>query len=161
MPDPFSKIIDYHAAVFAAENSHYYGPFLDNHSELLSKKLRDRLIVSKTTLASEYIAALNARDKIYHSLEAIDDYILFMSFSNRCCSNWFRNNGIRYFQWALDLPWRTLSFLPILTTEKIPLGLQLVGKQEMKGNYLRQQTGSKIAESILNLDTTSLIKLKI
>lgn len=131
LPDPFSKIIDYHAAVFAAENSHYYGPFLDNHSELLSEKLRDRLIVSKTTLASEYIAAQNARDKIYHSLEALlDDYdaVLCLAATGAAPIG-FETTGSAIFNglWTyLGVP--CLS-LPLLTTEKMPLGLQLVGKR--------------------------------
>ena len=131
LPDPFNKIIDYHAAVFAAENSHYYGPFLDNHSELLSEKLRDRLIVSKTTLASEYIAALNARDKIYHSLEALlDDYdaVLCLAATGAAPIG-FETTGSAIFNglWTyLGVP--CLS-LPLLTTENMPLGLQLVGKR--------------------------------
>ena len=131
LPDPFNKIIDYHAAVFAAENSHYYGPFLDNHSELLSEKLRDRLIVSKTTLASEYIAALNARDKIYHSLETLlDDYdaVLCLAATGAAPIG-FETTGSAIFNglWTyLGVP--CLS-LPLLTTENMQLGLQLVGKR--------------------------------
>ena len=131
LPAPFSKIIDYHGTVFAAENSHYYGPFLDNQPELLSKKLRDRLIISKTTLASEYIAALNARNEIYHLLEALlDDYdaVLCLAATGAAPIG-FETTGSAIFNglWTyLGVP--CLS-LPLLTADKMPLGLQLVGKR--------------------------------
>ena len=131
LPAPFSKIIDYHGTVFAAENSYYYGPFLDNQPELLSKKLRDRLIISKTTLASEYIAALNARNEIYHLLEALlDDYdaVLCLAATGAAPIG-FETTGSAIFNglWTyLGVP--CLS-LPLLTAEKMPLGLQLVGKR--------------------------------
>ena len=97
----------------------------------MSEKLRDRLIVSKTTLASEYIAALNARDKIYHSLEALlDDYdaVLCLAATGAAPIG-FETTGSAIFNglWTyLGVP--CLS-LPLLTTENMPLGLQLVGKR--------------------------------
>ena len=136
LPEPFSEIIDFHGTVFAAENSYYYGPFLENHSELLSEKLRDRLITSKTTLASDYIAALNAREEIYKSLDHLlnqYDAVLCLAATGAAPVG-FETTGSAIFNglWTyLGVP--CLS-LPLLTSDGMPLGLQLIGKREGERN---------------------------
>jgi Asp-tRNA(Asn)/Glu-tRNA(Gln) amidotransferase A subunit family amidase len=139
LPAPFDDIINLHATVFSAENAHYYGSYLKNKSHLLSKNLHRRLESTKDILARDYIAALEAKDIIYKSVEKfLDDHdaILCLAAPGPA-PHGFETTGSAIFNglWTyLGVP---CISLPLLTVEDMPLGLQLVGKRGEEGKLFQ------------------------
>ena len=138
LPAPFHNIINLHATVFSAENAHYYGGFLKDNASLLSEKLRHRLESTKNTIASDYISALELRNDIYNSVEALlerYDAILCLPATGPAPFG-FETTGSAIFNglWTyLGVP---CVSLPLLNVENLPLGIQLVGKRGEEGKLL-------------------------
>lgn len=138
-PAPFDKIIDLHGAVFAAENAHYYGNHLMERPELMSDRIRARMTETWDIPARDYIAALNEREVIYHSIEALldrYDAILCLSAAGPA-PHGFETTGTP----AFNSPWTYLGVpcvsLPRLTVDGLPLGVQLVGARGAEGKLMR------------------------
>ena len=143
LPSPFDKIIDFHAAIFASENAHYYGKYLDTHPNLLSEKLRTRLESNKDITAKAYLAALEARELIYQSVEALlenYDAILCLAAPGPA-PHGFETTGSAVFNglWTfLGVP--CLS-IPLLTVDGLPQGVQLLGKRGEEEKLFRSARG--------------------
>ena len=138
-PSPFDRILDLHGAIFAAENAHYYGPHLIERPELLSDKIRARMLETYDIPAREYIDALVNRDVIYASIEALltrYDAILCLPAAGPA-PHGFESTGNP----AFNSPWTYLGVpcvsLPRLAVNGLPLGVQLVGARGAEGRLLR------------------------
>ncbi len=138
-PAPFDRILDFHSAVFMAENAHYYGPYLRERPNLLSDKIRTRLQGGYDTPARDYIEALNERETINASIETLltrYDAILCLPAAGPA-PHGFETTGDAAFNssWTyLGVPCVTL---PRLTVDGMPLGVQLVGARGAEGRLLR------------------------
>ena len=139
LPSPFDNIIDFHAAVFASENAHYYGKYLITHPHLLSEKLRTRLESNKDITARAYLAALEARELIYQSVEALlenYDAILCLSAPGPA-PHGFETTGSAVFNGLWTLLGVPCLSIPLLTVDGLPQGVQLVGKRGGEGKLFR------------------------
>jgi Asp-tRNA(Asn)/Glu-tRNA(Gln) amidotransferase A subunit family amidase len=138
-PSPFDQILVLHGAIFAAENAHYYGAYLRERPELLSDKIRTRLAATYDLPARDYINALNEREVIYSSIEALlerYDAILCLPATGPA-PHGFETTGNA----AFNSPWTYLGVpcvsIPRLTVDGLPLGVQLVGARGAEGRLMR------------------------
>lgn len=139
LPRPFDRILDLHGAVFGAENAHYYGDHLAERPELLSEKLRARMLAASDIPARDYVAALEQRDRIYRSLETLldrYDAVLCLSATGPAPRG-FATTGSASF----NSPWTYLGVpcisLPRMTVDELPVGVQLVGARGAEGHLFR------------------------
>ena len=139
LPAPFDEILDLHAAVFGAENAHYYGPFLDDRPDLLSDNLRGRMAEAMGLSARYYVRALLERNVIYQSLEHLlsrFDAILCLS-SGGPAPRGFGTTGSP----AFNSPWTYLGVpcisLPRMSVRGLPVGVQLVGLRGGEARLMR------------------------
>ena len=129
LPAPYDDILKFHAAVMGAENVHYYGRYLTERAPLLSDGLRARLETAYDLPARDYLAAIEARDRIYASFETLMtgyDAVIGLSAAGPAPLG-FETTGSPVFNssWTyLGVP--TFS-LPLLTVDGLPLGVTVAG----------------------------------
>jgi Asp-tRNA(Asn)/Glu-tRNA(Gln) amidotransferase A subunit family amidase len=139
LPAPFDRIIDLHLTVMNAEDLAYYGPLLEKSPQLLSDKLRNRLLEARDIKAHDYIKAVNARETIYGDVERLlgrYDAILCLASAGPAPKG-FETTGSPVFNglWTyLGVP---CVSLPRLTVNGMPMGVQLVGMRGDEGRLLR------------------------
>jgi len=131
-------IIQHHANVMAAENSGYYGPFLDRDPDGLSDKLRVRLVEAKKVSAGDYVRSVAARDVIYQALERtlgqVSAIVTLPSCGPAPKGLGSTGNAVFNAMWTyLGVPCVTL---PLLTVGGMPCGVQLIGKRRDEGRLL-------------------------
>ncbi|MFT5390645.1 MAG: Asp-tRNA(Asn)/Glu-tRNA(Gln) amidotransferase A subunit family amidase [Gammaproteobacteria bacterium] len=139
LPAPYDEILDLHGAIFAAENAHYYGDYLTHQPELLSEKLRGRMLDTANVTGREYVNAITQRAVIYQSFQALlgnYDAVLCLSATGPA-PHGFSTTGSP----AYNSPWTYLGVpcisLPRLTVESLPVGVQLVGLRGAEGHLFK------------------------
>ncbi len=135
----FDRIIEMHAIVMGAENHAYYGEFLQLDGELLSSRLRERLMAGAKIPASLYIHAINARDELNSLVESVlnryDAILCPSSCGPAPVTLESTGNAIFNGMWTyLGVP---CVNLPLFTANGLPLGAQLVGKRGDEARLLR------------------------
>ncbi len=139
LPAPFDRIADLHATVMGAEDLAYYGDFLEETPELLSDRIKERLIAARDIRATDYIKALNDRETINADVEKLlgtYDAILCLA-SAGPAPHGYETTGSAIFNglWTyLGVPCVTL---PRLQVGGMPMGVQLVGMRGDEGRLLR------------------------
>ena len=135
----FERASSYHATVMGAEAAHFYGGLLDAHPDKLSGALKDRLKAGRTVKAHDYIAAIEAREGLYAEIaQVLDgvDAILTPSAPGIAPAD-LQFTGDP----AFNSIWTYLGVpcvnLPLLESEGMPLGVQLIGKRREDGRLLR------------------------
>jgi len=116
-----------------------FGPLLDRSPELLSDNLRQQLDDGRRVTGVEYIAALNAREKFYASVEEIlRNYgTILTPAALGPAPKGLGSTGNPVFCgfWTyLGVPAVTL---PLLETDGLPMGVQLIGARRDDGRLLR------------------------
>jgi len=139
LPPPFDRVIELHGTVMGCEDLHYYGGFVQRTPELVSAMLRERLEAARGIPASEYIAALEARETIYASLDALLGRVdaVICPASAGPAPRGFESTGSPIFNglWTyLGVP---CVSLPVLRVDGLPMGLQLVGARGDESRLLR------------------------
>ncbi len=139
LPAPFDRIIELHATVMGCEDLHYYGAFLERTPELVSAPLRARLESARDIPASAYLDALDARETINASLEALLGRVdaVICPASAGPAPEGFESTGSPIFNglWTyLGVP---CVSLPRLVVDGLPMGVQLVGRRGDEGRLLR------------------------
>ena len=139
LASPYERILELHAAVFGAENAHYYGDHFTSRPETMSDKLRARMAASFDLPARHYIEALNQREVVYRAVDSLlarYDAILCLSATGPAPRG-FETTGSP----AYNSPWTYLGVpcisLPRLTVEGLPLGVQLVGARGAEAQLMR------------------------
>jgi Asp-tRNA(Asn)/Glu-tRNA(Gln) amidotransferase A subunit family amidase len=139
LASPYERILELHAAVFGAENAHYYGGHFISRPDTMSDKLRTRMAASFDLPARHYIDALNQREVIYGALESLlagYDAILCLSATGPAPRGFDTTGSPAY-----NSPWTYLGVpcisLPRLTVESLPLGVQLVGTRGAEAQLMR------------------------
>jgi Asp-tRNA(Asn)/Glu-tRNA(Gln) amidotransferase A subunit family amidase len=128
-----------HRVVMGSENAAYYGPLLARAPEAISPGLTERIQTGARILAKDYIAAVNARDRIYAAVEAsLTSYTAILTPAS-CgpAPKGLGSTGNPIFNglWTyLGVPCVTL---PLLEVDGLPLGVQLVGMRRDEGRLLR------------------------
>jgi Asp-tRNA(Asn)/Glu-tRNA(Gln) amidotransferase A subunit family amidase len=136
LDEAFSK---HQPAVQSAENATYYGPLLARAPNGISPGLTARLEAGAKVLATDYIAAVNAREMHY---AAIEDLLLRYSAILTPASAGPAPRGLSSTgSPAFNALWTYLGVpcvtLPLLEAEGLPLGVQLVGMRRDEGRLLR------------------------
>jgi Asp-tRNA(Asn)/Glu-tRNA(Gln) amidotransferase A subunit family amidase len=136
LDEAFSK---HQPAVQGAENATYYGPLLARAPNGISPGLTARLEAGAKVLATDYIAAVNAREMHY---AAIEDLLLRYSAILTPASAGPAPRGLSSTgSPAFNALWTYLGVpcvtLPLLEAEGLPLGVQLVGMRRDEGRLLR------------------------
>ncbi|UUX49349.1 amidase [Nisaea acidiphila] len=139
LPSPFDRILDFHAAVMAAEMVPYYGGMIDASPEKASEMIKARLAEARKVAAGDYVEAVLARGPINDSLSLLlDRYDAVLCLpATGPAPHGFATTGSAIFNglWTyLGVPCVTL---PRLSVEGLPLGVQLVGKPGEDGKLLR------------------------
>ena len=126
-------------AVQAVELANSYGPLLDRSPELVSKMLTERIEEGRRVTGTEYLSALNARERFYEGLEDIllDYGTLLTPAAPGVAPKGLGSTGNPVFNafWTyLGVPCVTL---PLLEADGLPMGVQLVGARRDDGRLLR------------------------
>jgi len=139
LPAPYDDILDYHAAVMAAENVHYYGTYLTHRAKLLSDRLRARLEAAYDVPARDYLEALDARERISRDFESLltrYDAVIALSAPGPAPEG-FETTGSPAFNssWTyLGVP--TFS-LPLLSVGGLPVGVTVAGARGSEPTLIR------------------------
>jgi Asp-tRNA(Asn)/Glu-tRNA(Gln) amidotransferase A subunit family amidase len=127
------------ATVQGVELAAYYGPLLDRSPQLVSRALAAKIEEGRRVRGSDYVSALNARDSLYRTVEDLireHGTILtpaapgppplgLVSTGNPVfCAFWT----------FLGVPAVTL---PLLESDGLPIGVQLIGARRDDGRLLR------------------------
>jgi Asp-tRNA(Asn)/Glu-tRNA(Gln) amidotransferase A subunit family amidase len=139
LPEPWDRIIDFHATVIGAEDLAYYGKYLEQQPELVSDMLTERLIAAKSIRADEYIKTLAARETINESLEELlehYDAALCLSAPGPAPRG-LETTGNSIFNGLWTFLGVPCVSLPRLTVDDMPVGVQLVGMRGDEGRLLR------------------------
>jgi Asp-tRNA(Asn)/Glu-tRNA(Gln) amidotransferase A subunit family amidase len=134
--------------VQGVELAHHYGPILDRTPELVSKGLADRIEAGRRLNAVDYVAALQARETYYNTVdELFTDYGTILTPAALGPApkdhNTTGNPVFCAFWTYLGVPSVTL---PLLEADGMPLGVQLVGRRGDDGRLLR---GARLFERIV------------
>lgn len=134
--------------VQGVELSHHYGPILDATPELVSTQLAERIEAGRRVNAVDYVAALDARQTYYRTVEELfTDYgTLLTPAAPGPAPKDHNTTGDPVFCafWTyLGVPSVTL---PLLEVDGMPLGVQLVGRRGDDGRLLR---GARLFERFL------------
>ncbi|MEZ5816333.1 MAG: amidase [Hyphomicrobiaceae bacterium] len=131
-------IIQHHANVMAAENSGYYGPFLERNPEAVSPNLTERLKAAAKVTAGDYVRSLAAREVLYGAVErALGEVSALVTLSS--CGPAPKGlgstgNAVFNAMWTyLGVP---CVSLPLMMVEGMPCGVQLIGKRRDEGRLL-------------------------
>ena len=133
-----ADLIAWQRLVQLAENAHYYRPLYEKAPGLLSEGLKERLDLGLSARAQDYIDAIVGREPSYRSvLESIDgfDAILTPAAAGPAPAS-LASTGDPVFNglWTyLGMPAVTL---PLLKSEGLPVGVQLVGRRREDGRLL-------------------------
>ncbi len=116
-----------------------YGPLLDRAPELVSKMLTERIEEGRRIKGTDYLAALNARERYYETIEDIlRDYgTLLTPAAPGPAPKGLGSTGNPVFCafWTyIGVPAVTL---PVLEAEGLPMGVQLIGARRDDGRLLR------------------------
>jgi Asp-tRNA(Asn)/Glu-tRNA(Gln) amidotransferase A subunit family amidase len=135
---PFDRICDFHRVVMAAEDAHYYKTFFEERGDLLSPGLKQRLAEARTTSAMEYLDAVEKREVCYRLFEEALGTLdaLVVPAAPGPAPKGFATTGNAIFNglWTyLGVPCVTL---PLLESDGMPLGVQLVGRRREDGALL-------------------------
>jgi Asp-tRNA(Asn)/Glu-tRNA(Gln) amidotransferase A subunit family amidase len=125
--------------VQAVELAHHYGPILDRTPDLVSKQLAGRIEAGRRINAVDYVGALEARKQHYQTLqELFMDYGTILTPAALGAAPKDLNttgNPVFCALWTyLGVPAVTL---PLLETDGMPVGVQLVGRRGDDGRLLR------------------------
>jgi Asp-tRNA(Asn)/Glu-tRNA(Gln) amidotransferase A subunit family amidase len=127
------------STVQGVELATYYGPWLDRTPELFSPLLRERIEAGRRIKGTDYLAALNARETYYDTVEGVlRDYGTILTPATpgpapRGLSS--TGNPVFCAFWTyLGVP---AVSLPLLEVAGLPLGVQLVGARRDDGRLLR------------------------
>jgi Asp-tRNA(Asn)/Glu-tRNA(Gln) amidotransferase A subunit family amidase len=131
--------IAHHRRVQGAENAAYYGPLLARGRDGISPGLTQRIEEGAKIPAHEYIASVNARDRLYGVIEEILLHYtaILTPASPGPAPKGLGSTGNPIFNgmWTyLGVPCVTL---PLLEVNGMPLGVQLVGMRRDDGRLLR------------------------
>ena len=132
------SVIQHHAHVMAAENSGYYGPFLEQNPAAVSPNLTERLKAAAKVSAGDYVRSLAARDVLYGAVaKALDEVSALITLSS-CgpAPKGLGSTGNPVF----NAMWTYLGVpcvsLPLMTVAGMPCGVQLIGKRRDEGRLL-------------------------
>jgi Asp-tRNA(Asn)/Glu-tRNA(Gln) amidotransferase A subunit family amidase len=125
--------------VQGVELSHHYGHILDRAPELVSKGLAERIEAGRRVNAVEYVAALEARQTYYRTVqELFTDYGTILTpaaLGPAPKDHDTTGNPVFCAFWTyLGVPAVTL---PLLEVDGMPLGVQLIGPRGDDGRLLR------------------------
>lgn len=125
--------------VMGAENAAYYGPLLAKAPQAISLGLTGRIEEGAKVLAKDYIAAVNARDRLYAAIEEtlLNYSAILTPAAPGPAPKSLDTTGDPIFNsmWTyLGVPCVTL---PLLEVEGMPLGVQLIGMRRDDGRLLR------------------------
>jgi Asp-tRNA(Asn)/Glu-tRNA(Gln) amidotransferase A subunit family amidase len=117
----------------------HFGPLLDRAPELLSDNLRQQLEEGRRVSGAEYIAALNAREELYATIEdVLMNYgAILTPAALGPAPKGLASTGNPVFCgfWTyLGVPAVTL---PLLDADGLPMGVQLIGARRDDGRLLR------------------------
>ena len=131
-------IIQHHAHVMGAENSGYYGPYLEKGPDALSRGLADRLTAARSVTAADYVRSLAARDQLYAEVERVLGSFAAILTLPSCgpAPKGLGSTGNAVFNamWTyLGVPCVTL---PLMTVDGMPCGVQLIGKRRDEARLL-------------------------
>lgn len=135
-----ADVIEWQRVVQLAENAAYYGPLLDAHADKLSPGLRDRLTQGSAVSVRTYLEAIAARDEAYNKVAQLFSRYTAILTPAAPGPAPKREEGITGSPIFNGL-WTYLGMpaisLPILETEGLPVGVQLVGARRDDGRLLR------------------------
>lgn len=121
------------------EMASHYGPLLDRSPDLVSKQLTERIEAGRRVNGADYVAAQNARERYYSSMEELfHDYGTILTPAALGPAPKDHNTtGSPVFcgLWTyLGVPAVTL---PLLEADGMPMGVQLIGARGDDGRLLR------------------------
>ncbi|HEY8245920.1 MAG TPA: amidase [Hyphomicrobium sp.] len=132
-------VIEWQRIVQLAENAHYYGPLMQQASELVSPGLTQRLEAGLSIDAQEYLRAITGREPAYRTVAAalkgfsavLTPAALGPAPEGLGATGSPIMNGL----WTyLGMP---AVSLPLLEVKGLPVGVQLVGLRHDDGRLLR------------------------
>ena len=135
----FDWSLDRHAEIMSAEGAHYYGPLMDEHPGKLSRVLIDRLEAGRKVPAHSYLQALAQREPLYAEiaklLETYDAILTPSAPGIAPKGTGYTGDPMFNSIWTfLGVPSVTL---PLLEVQRMPLGVQLVGKRREDAKLLK------------------------
>ena len=135
----FDRAKEWHGTVMGAEAAHYYGPLLDAHPGKMSAALQDRIKAGREVTATDHMTAIAARETLYAEaarLLDVYDAILTPSAPGIAPKDLqFTGDPVFNSIWTyLGVP---CVNLPLLESDGMPLGVQLVGRRREDAKLLR------------------------
>ena len=127
------------ATVQGVELAAYYGPLLDRSPQLVSHALAAKIEAGRRVRGSDYVSALNARDTLYRTVEDVvrEHGTILTPAAPGPPPLGLASTGNPVFCafWTyLGVPAVTL---PLLESDGLPIGVQLIGARRDDGRLLR------------------------
>lgn len=138
-PASFSKIIEAHQCVQAAENVHHFAQIEARARNLLSQTMQDHLDMARTVTAGSYLGALAVREGAYAELSALldrsDAVVCLSSCGPAPKGHDWTGDPIFNGMWTfLGVPSVTL---PLLSSGGLPFGIQVICKRREDSRAMR------------------------